>query len=138
MNIDVPMSEFGSTAPRKMGLNWFMPAFAKRSVGSSWGTTELECTYVWDLRSLKKSMKLDLIAFADKVTSIVLTDFEFQYGVCVGCKSGFRDRVVCESELYFVHVVVVVVVVRRVAPGPGRIAAEEETMTYRLLDLQMI
>jgi hypothetical protein len=42
--------------------------------------------------------------------------------VCVGCKSGFlkTDRVVCESELYFVHVVVVVVVVRRVAPGPGR------------------
>jgi len=25
----------GSTVPRKMGLNWFMPALAKRRVGSS-------------------------------------------------------------------------------------------------------
>jgi len=27
--------EFGSTVPRKMPLYWFMPALAKRRVGSS-------------------------------------------------------------------------------------------------------
>jgi hypothetical protein len=31
----------GGMRPRKMGLNWFMPALAKSSVGSSWGTTGL-------------------------------------------------------------------------------------------------
>ncbi len=39
------MSEFGSAAPRKIGLNWFMPAFAKRSVGSSSGIVEEEGTF---------------------------------------------------------------------------------------------
>ncbi len=32
------------TVPRKIGLNWFMPALVKRSVGSLWGTTEDEGT----------------------------------------------------------------------------------------------
>lgn len=65
----LPMSLLGSTDPRKMGchlkhnlviflleilvqidfskvtLNWFMPALAKRSVGSSKGIVELEWTY---------------------------------------------------------------------------------------------
>ena len=31
----------GGMRPRKMGLNWFMPALANNSVGSSWGTTGL-------------------------------------------------------------------------------------------------
>ena len=34
-----PMSEFGSTVPKKMGLNWFIPALVKSSVGSLCGTT---------------------------------------------------------------------------------------------------
>ena len=38
MGSDLPM------VPRKMGLNWFMPALVKRSVGSLWGTTEPEGT----------------------------------------------------------------------------------------------
>jgi hypothetical protein len=41
----LPKSEFGSGAPRKIGLNWFMPAFAKRSVGSSSGIVEEDGTY---------------------------------------------------------------------------------------------
>ena len=42
--------------PRKIGLYWFIPAFAKRSVGSLWGTTEEEGHGVWPLDS-KKSTK---------------------------------------------------------------------------------
>ena len=38
------ISLFGSTVPRKMGLNWFIPALAKSRVGSSCGTTLEECT----------------------------------------------------------------------------------------------
>eukprot|EP00958_Prasinococcus_capsulatus_P007243 scaffold674_cov371-Prasinococcus_capsulatus_cf.AAC.1 len=34
-----------------MGLNWFIPALVKRRVGSSCGTTGLECTMVWPLLS---------------------------------------------------------------------------------------
>ena len=37
-------SDEGSTVPRNIGLYWFMPALAKRSVGSEWGTTEEEGT----------------------------------------------------------------------------------------------
>jgi hypothetical protein len=33
-----PMSDFGSTVPRKIGLNWFMPALVNSNVGSSSGT----------------------------------------------------------------------------------------------------
>src|SRR5256885_1308725 len=33
--------------PRKTSLNWFMPAFVNRSVGSSSGTTPLDRTAVW-------------------------------------------------------------------------------------------
>ena len=49
-------SELGSTVPWKMGLNWFMPALAKSSVGSACGTTLLLGTAVWPLDS-KKSRK---------------------------------------------------------------------------------
>src|SRR4051812_17289306 len=34
-----PRSVPGSAWPRKIGLNWFIPALVKRSVGSSTGTT---------------------------------------------------------------------------------------------------
>jgi hypothetical protein len=36
--LEARASESGSAVPRKMGLNWFMPALVKRSVGSSCGT----------------------------------------------------------------------------------------------------
>ena len=39
----------GSTVPRKIGLNWFIPALANSRVGSLWGTTLLEGTWVWPL-----------------------------------------------------------------------------------------
>src|SRR4051812_38626662 len=44
------------SAPRKIGLNWFMPALEKRSVGSSTGTTGLLGTKVWPCFLTKKSM----------------------------------------------------------------------------------
>lgn len=56
-------SELGSTVPRKMGLNWFMPALANSRVGSLWGTTLLEGTAVWPLL-WKNSMKVDRTLFA--------------------------------------------------------------------------
>ena len=46
-------SELGSTVPRKMGLNWFIPALAKSNVGSWCGTTLLLGTAVCPLVSKK-------------------------------------------------------------------------------------
>ncbi len=43
----------GSAWPRKMGLNWFMPALANSRVGSLWGTTGDDTTLVCP-RSVKK------------------------------------------------------------------------------------
>jgi hypothetical protein len=43
--------------PRKTGLNWFIPALANNSVGSSTGTTGLDDHRVWDLDS-KNLMKV--------------------------------------------------------------------------------
>src|SRR5436305_10818164 len=42
--------------PRKYGLNWFIPAFVKSSVGSSCGTTGELGTNVWPCFWTKKSM----------------------------------------------------------------------------------
>ena len=52
-------SDLGSAVPRKMGLNWFIPAFANSRVGSAWGTTLLLGTTVCSL-PWKNSMKVDL------------------------------------------------------------------------------
>jgi len=41
----------GCAWPMNSGLNWFMPALAKRSVGSSYGTTGEEGTIVCSLLS---------------------------------------------------------------------------------------
>ena len=54
---------FGSAVPRKQGLNWFIPALAKRRVGSSWGTTGEDGTTVCSLPS-KKSRKVCRILWA--------------------------------------------------------------------------
>lgn len=43
----VAKSEAGSTVPRKIALNWFIPAFAKRRVGSDSGTTEDDDTILF-------------------------------------------------------------------------------------------
>ena len=51
--LSLAKSEDGSTVPRKIALNWFMPALVKRSVGSERGTTEELGTHVCFL-SLKK------------------------------------------------------------------------------------
>ena len=42
--------------PWKIGLNWFMPALAKSSVGSSYGMVLLDGMYACAWWSLKKSM----------------------------------------------------------------------------------
>jgi hypothetical protein len=42
--------------PRKVSLNWTMPAFTKNSDGSFWGTSGLDLTTWWPLRA-KKSRK---------------------------------------------------------------------------------
>ena len=47
----------GSTWPKKMGLNWFMPEFANCKVGSLLGTTGELGTKVWPCFSTKKSRK---------------------------------------------------------------------------------
>src|SRR5205809_3050204 len=46
----------GFSVPRKYGLNWFIPAFAKSKVGSFSGTTGLDATKVWPCFLQKKSM----------------------------------------------------------------------------------
>src|SRR5438552_12085119 len=53
--------------PKKIGLNWFMPAFVKRSVGSSCGTTGLDGTNVWPCFFTKKSMNCWRISFAENM-----------------------------------------------------------------------
>ena len=60
-------SEPGSAMPNKMGLYWFMPAFANKSVGSLWGTTEEDGTCVWPCCCVKKSKKMDLTLLAGHV-----------------------------------------------------------------------
>jgi len=47
------MGEEGSVWPRKMGLNWFIPALVKRSVGSERGAQGEEGTEVWALVLVK-------------------------------------------------------------------------------------
>src|SRR6185295_13211703 len=42
-----PMSEPGEAWPRKIGLNWFIPALVKSRVGSSRGTQGELGTNVW-------------------------------------------------------------------------------------------
>src|SRR3712207_2205633 len=44
------------SVPRKIGLNWFIPAFVNSRVGSSCGTTGELGTNVCPCRSTKKSM----------------------------------------------------------------------------------
>src|SRR6266540_1552731 len=46
----------GFSVPRKYGLNWFIPALAKSSVGSLSGTTGEEGTKWWPCFLQKKSM----------------------------------------------------------------------------------
>uniref|UniRef100_A0A7C9ARA9 Uncharacterized protein n=1 Tax=Opuntia streptacantha TaxID=393608 RepID=A0A7C9ARA9_OPUST len=54
---------FGSTVPRKIGLNWFIPALANSKVGSLRGTTGLDFQLVWAFPS-KNLMKVSLTLLA--------------------------------------------------------------------------
>src|SRR5256885_8313351 len=54
----------GVWVPRKIGLNWFMPALVNSSVGSSRGTTGDDGTNVWPCFLTKKSMNCWRISFA--------------------------------------------------------------------------
>ena len=53
----LPKSELGSTVPRKISLNWFIPALANSRVGSLRRTTGEVGWKVWPL-VLKNSMKV--------------------------------------------------------------------------------
>src|SRR5262249_59454939 len=57
-------SHGGFAVPRKYGLNWFIPALAKSSVGSSCGTTGDDGTKVCPCFWQKKSMNCLRISFA--------------------------------------------------------------------------
>src|SRR4051794_32441126 len=46
----------GGANPRKIGLNWFIPALVNSSVGSSCGTTGEDGTNAWPCFLQKKSM----------------------------------------------------------------------------------
>src|SRR5213078_1201712 len=54
----------GVWVPRKIGLNWFMPALVNSSVGSSQGTTLDDGTAVWPCFWTKKSRNCWRISFA--------------------------------------------------------------------------
>src|SRR3954447_25996580 len=54
----------GFSVPRKYGLNWFMPALVKSSVGSSCGTTGDDGTKGWPRFWQKKSMNCWRTSFA--------------------------------------------------------------------------
>ena len=75
---------FGSAVPRKQGLNWFIPALAKRRVGSSWGTTGEDGTTVCSLPS-KKSRK---------VCRILWAGHSFMGSMAGVSRSGSRDTAV--------------------------------------------
>src|SRR5438270_13042282 len=55
------------SSPRKIGLNWFIPAFVNSSVGSSWGTTGLDGTNVCPCFLTKKSMNCWRISLAERM-----------------------------------------------------------------------
>src|SRR5436190_23962754 len=57
----------GFSRPRKIGLNWFIPALVNSRVGSSCGTTGLDGTKVCPCRWTKKSMNCWRISFADGI-----------------------------------------------------------------------
>lgn len=45
VRVHFDISLFGSAVPKKIGLNWFIPALANNNVGSSNGIVDDECTY---------------------------------------------------------------------------------------------
>ena len=66
--------------PRKIGLNWFMPAFAKRSEGSACGTTEedwtrrLVSTIVRHRRRCESLLTKSMVMLLDKAGEEGLAD----------------------------------------------------------------
>ena len=65
-------SLLGSAVPRKMGLNWFIPALANSRVGSLTGTTAELGQKVWPF-DLKKSTKV-VRTLAPLHSTAILTD----------------------------------------------------------------
>src|SRR5262245_31543506 len=55
----------GFSVPRKYGLNWFIPALANRSVGSSRGTTDEDGMFLCPCFLQKKSMNCWRISVED-------------------------------------------------------------------------
>src|SRR5207249_6919381 len=84
----------GFSVPRKYGLNWFIPALAKSSVGSSCGTTGDDGTNWWPCFLQKKSMNCWRISVEEGMVRSVV----WRAGSVSGRSShqkghGFREKV---------------------------------------------
>ena len=64
---NVYSGDFGSHVPKKIGLNWFMPALAKSKVGSSCGTTGEDGTIVCACSLSKKEVNVFRTFAADQL-----------------------------------------------------------------------
>src|SRR3972149_9233935 len=69
--------------PRNTSLNWFIPAFVKRRVGSSWGMTGALGTTAWPC-SLKNERKLFRIS-RDVISKPVETQSDLDFDLGVKC-----------------------------------------------------
>ena len=99
-------SEEGSTVPKKIGLNWFMPALAKRRLGSACGTTEEDLTGRWistkpdiylpgDIHLTEFMAMLVLKELEERLADMLGRPFDLE--VAVGGHGG-RDRAVLFAE----------------------------------------
>src|SRR5262245_44917668 len=101
----------GFSVPRKYGLNWFMPALAKSSVGSSCGTTGDDGTKVCPCFLQKKSMSCWRISFAVGIWSSLLLPYDSQRyqgrnaraAVCAETHLGIRRQPVRRAPPRHVH-----------------------------------
>lgn len=89
---------FGSTVPKNIGLNWFIPALAKSRVGSLTGTTGLDGQLTCPFPS-KNLMKVSRTRFAGHCSSTcgmaaAAPRGGFAQGDCCGCvdRSGTESR----------------------------------------------
>src|SRR5882757_5011879 len=73
--------------PRKIGLNWFIPAFVNSSVGSSCGTTGELGTNVCPCFLTKKSMNCWRISL-DVITASIVEARERNCNQREGCVAG--------------------------------------------------
>src|SRR5689334_15580265 len=83
--------------PKKIGLNWFIPALVNSSVGSSCGTTGDDGTNVCPCDLTKKSMN------SWRICWLVFMDARLEYlasqrkrrGIMSDLTERFKDRLIC-------------------------------------------